>query len=493
MPVDEVQPPKEIDEIRTRLRNEKYVFITGHGNRSYIEAALYAIKDLEQTPSNCVLLSSASNWEHIEPSEVELVLIFCPFGKGDIDHAKTKAFLDILDNIQLSINDPAETFSVMIVSQTEVFQKVLVSCNRHDLLENPVKIDRPNTAESPDDIHEEDWSISTQSTDTMQSMIEMSSAYKSYYPKINPKSPAVVRVKQQMCSSKVVLLTGDDTKSLASVALSFTDSYCTGQFLIVGKIDEIMSFPVRNISLLIVEDMAGKYDYDRQRVSGWLEKFDKLLPLVNDGKLNLIVTMASDKLQRCIDDFGQQMIFSYEGIVTATEVTSVVPLVKTEPEENANSSDLQFLDSLDGKNTAITYTAQDPSTHIDHIADFLTKKWTFQGHQLLAIGLDKKTIYTIDSENDTVTALTREGFVIGVAADKDKLCLPNGITEDFAGHVYVSSFASHTVCLVIPKTRTITKLLGKEDGVMWPEDVAFCKWTNHLLVYNEGIKEFKIS
>ncbi|WAR30580.1 hypothetical protein MAR_033122 [Mya arenaria] len=629
--VDGFQPPKEINEIRTRLRNKKFVVIAGHGNSSYIEAALYAIKDLEHNPSNCVLLSSASNWEHIEPGEVELVLIKCPFGEKDFDQAKTKAFLDILDNIQMSINDTAETFSVVVVSQTEVLQKALLGCNGHELLEDPVKIYQPNTAESPDNIHE-----------------DISTSYKSSIVKMNPRSPAVLRAKQQMCSSKVVLLTGNDTNALASVALAITDSYGPNQFHIVGKIDEIMG--MHTISLLIVENMAGKYNYDQQRASDWLEKLDKLLPHVRNGKLNLIVTMASDKLQRCIADFGKHPILTYKVDVMASDVnTSMMSLVKTEPGEEVTISDRPSLETQDGKEQylttaypAITSSACNvrpgPSTYnssglvdpnrlptlqlmkeyeyeydgdsttsrglavlservlvilthsfisyryslqcVDRISKRVVQKYnlddtafdvtsinttdiavtfpnkgtigiftishlgaisfakeipvglicqgiSYSGNKFiiafgwpeiklsiidmngvvlnefklhneigsdlnLAVSPDVNTIYLCSFLGNTVTALTREGHVLGhVKIDHSKFS-GLGITTDSAGRLYVSDLFN-TLFLVSPETGTVKKLLGKQDGIGRPNCLAFCKWTNNLIIGCLGvIKEFKI-
>ncbi|WAR30574.1 hypothetical protein MAR_033116 [Mya arenaria] len=646
--VDGFQPPKEINEIRTRLRNKKFVVIAGHGNSSYIEAALYAIKDLEHNPSNCVLLTSASNWEHIEPGEVELVLIKCPFGEKDFDQAKTKAFLDILDNIQMSINDTAETFSVVVVSQTEVLQKALLGCNGHELLEDPVKIYQPNTAESPDNIHEDNCPSRTQGTETlMQSMIDMSTAYKSSITNTNPRSQAVLRAKQQMCKSKVVLLTGDDTNALTCTALAFTDFYGPNQFLVVGKSDEVMIIHTRTISLLIIEDMAGKYDYDRHRTSDWLEKLDKLLALVKDGKLNLIVTMASDKLQRCMADFGEHPILSYKVDVIASDVnTSMMSLVKTEPGEEVTISDQPSLETQNGKEQylttaypAITSNACNvrprPSTYnssgfvdpnrlptlqlmkkykydgdlnykhlavlservlvsvtyllspfcsvlqcVDRISMRVVEQYdlddlatdvtsinttdiavtfpnkgtigiftishlsaisfakeiyvglhcqgiSYSGNQFivafgslqsklsiidmngvvlnefklhnvigsypnLAVSPDENTIYLNNSSENTVTALTREGHVLGHVEIDDSVFSRLGITTDSAGRVYVCGL-SNTLLLVSPETGTVKRLLGMQGGIASPNCLAFCKWTNNLIIgCFSGIKEFKI-
>ena len=116
----------------------------------------------------------------------------------------------------------------------------------------------------------------------------------------------------------------------------------------------------------------------------------------------------------------------------------------------------------------------------------------FKDPQHLAVSPDLGTIYVTDLRNETVTALTQDGHVLGVVKDKDNLRCPRGITVDYKCRVYVCCWLLHTVCLVSPETGTVTRLLGEEDGMEMPHSVAVCDKTRRLYVGMFGSNVIKV-
>ncbi|XP_060585314.1 uncharacterized protein LOC132741209 [Ruditapes philippinarum] len=88
-------PPSEVTDIRAKLRDGHHVVVTGCNNSRYFETALAAIKGMDYNYKRCVEMQTSSDWRHIDPEDVDLVLCRDPFGRISYDESKAKAMDDI--------------------------------------------------------------------------------------------------------------------------------------------------------------------------------------------------------------------------------------------------------------------------------------------------------------------------------------------------------------------------------------------------------------
>ncbi|XP_052772983.1 uncharacterized protein LOC128211904 [Mya arenaria] len=311
-----IQPHVDCTEIKNRISTRRIAVITGYGGSHYIHTTAHAIRELNLKEELCTLITDPSDWKHINPMELQLVLFKCPFGDSEPNEEKARVMFDVMDSIKQTLLDDKCNMFVVVLSQTEVMRAAIEIIGKsHDLLEDPVTCHKENTKLDPDIIGQGiRSSVTAKGPNNISNLLELTDAYKTRLMRIDHMSPAVIEAKKQMKSSKVVLLTGKNQHDLTQVGLSLATSYNYGlsQFLIVRKSEELVNVPIKNISLLMIENLAGKYDYEKQRVSSWLEILEMLLSVVVKKQLKIVLTLESEKLTRCILDFKKEHeVFSY--------------------------------------------------------------------------------------------------------------------------------------------------------------------------------------
>ncbi|WAR30583.1 hypothetical protein MAR_033125, partial [Mya arenaria] len=149
---EDFYPPDECAEIRRRVAADRFVVITGYGKSFYLRTALYVVKELDEYKQEfCAMISDPTDWKHIEPKELKLVLFNCPFGETEPNKRKTRAMLDILNNVQLTTKDSECPLVVIVVTQWEIMQTALKSVgSHHGLLDEPVKLYKENNEQEPE-------------------------------------------------------------------------------------------------------------------------------------------------------------------------------------------------------------------------------------------------------------------------------------------------------------------------------------------------------
>ena len=81
MPADVVR--SEVEDIKTKLQHNHHVVVTAHQGGRSLETSLAAINDLSYYHERCVEMNKASEWTHIDPHDVDLVLYKCTLGLSD--------------------------------------------------------------------------------------------------------------------------------------------------------------------------------------------------------------------------------------------------------------------------------------------------------------------------------------------------------------------------------------------------------------------------
>jgi hypothetical protein len=107
-----------------------------------------------------------------------------------------------------------------------------------------------------------------------------------------------------------------------------TSAYETAQCLLLNKPNNIIYIDFKNICLVIIDEFAGKYRYDKNEVCEWYETFDHLYRAVIAGKLNVLITCEKGKLEKCINEIGRHAILDH--VVEIPLQTTVVKLEVTE-------------------------------------------------------------------------------------------------------------------------------------------------------------------
>jgi hypothetical protein len=119
------KPGACVDVIKTELRDKHHVVVTGNCNSRYLDTALYVIRDLDYDMERCVEMNSASDWRHIQPDDVDLVLCRNPFGNYVYDDNKACRMIDIFDDIlgAVEATDGENNIDFVIVTNEDCLPK----------------------------------------------------------------------------------------------------------------------------------------------------------------------------------------------------------------------------------------------------------------------------------------------------------------------------------------------------------------------------------
>jgi DNA-binding beta-propeller fold protein YncE len=93
-------------------------------------------------------------------------------------------------------------------------------------------------------------------------------------------------------------------------------------------------------------------------------------------------------------------------------------------------------------------------------------------------------LYYINRYNDTVKCCNLHGTTEWEFTDKCVITMPEGITVDNEGNVYVVVSYYSNVVVISPDGKRHRQLLSSEDGMIYPRVIEYDKCTNRLLVVN---------
>ncbi|WAR21095.1 hypothetical protein MAR_015069 [Mya arenaria] len=151
-----IQPHVDCTEIKNRISTRRIAVITGYGGSHYIHTTAHAIRELNLKEELCTLITDPSDWKHINPMELQLVLFKCPFGDSEPNEEKARVMFDVMDSIKQTLLDDKCNMFVVVLSQTEVMRAAIEIIGKsHDLLEDPVTCHKENTKLDPDIIGQE--------------------------------------------------------------------------------------------------------------------------------------------------------------------------------------------------------------------------------------------------------------------------------------------------------------------------------------------------
>ncbi|XP_053382892.1 uncharacterized protein LOC123540541 isoform X2 [Mercenaria mercenaria] len=287
-------PPSEVADIRTLLRDKHHVVVAGSFSSRYLETALFAITTMDYTEGRCVEISTSSDWRHIDPEDVDLVLLKDPFGKDYYESSKAKGIADVFNNmLQTSKEDTnAGRIDIILVTEIGILAEVRKQ-HDHDILDVFVNVFDATTEKQPADLTLEITSTFIQHYYSDLNRIQVDDAY-------------IKIAKEKFKRSKIVVLVGP--KEYGKVlAVALAASYKLSQCLLLTKPDDTLLID-SDVCLAIVDQFAGKYRFSEDQVLKWYDMFDHLQLAVEAGKLNVVITCEKEKLKGCRKIFPHPLL-----------------------------------------------------------------------------------------------------------------------------------------------------------------------------------------
>ncbi|XP_053382765.1 uncharacterized protein LOC123540354 isoform X2 [Mercenaria mercenaria] len=318
--------PSEVADIRTKLRDNHYVVVSGSYNSRYFETALAAIKGMGYNYKRSVEMHKSSDWRHIDPEDVDLVLCRNPFGSISYDENKSKSMADIFNNMKHTTKgDDDKTLDIIMVTDS----KILAECKQfhdHDILENVVKV-FDDTSET----HPADLTLECRNQDVYSAYLPVSNnlkdmtsnflkQYRISSGQVNEEILRKTRLKFK--ANKAVVLTGPKKCGKTSVAVALASSYDPSQCILLTEPNDFKTIDLRNTCLVIIDEFAGEYCYSKEDVYKWYSMFNHVYNAITAGKMNAIITCEKGKLEKCCVEISPHPLLEHR--VDMPERTTVI-------------------------------------------------------------------------------------------------------------------------------------------------------------------------
>ncbi|XP_053392246.1 uncharacterized protein LOC128554938 [Mercenaria mercenaria] len=305
----------EVSDIRTKLRDNHHVIVTGSYNSRYFETALAAIKGMDYDYKRSVEMHTSSDWRHIDPEDVDLVLCRNPFGNLSYDGDKSKSMADIFNSMMHTTKgDDNKTLDIIMVTDSAILAKCK-QFHDHNIFEDVV-----NVFDDTSETHPADLTLECRNQDV----------YSAYLPVSNNLKDMTINFLKQyrICSgqvdeeilkktrlkfkaNKAVVLTGPKKCGKTSFAVAIASSYDPSQCILLTEPNDFKTIDLQNTCLVIIDEFTGKYCYDKKDVYKWYSMFDHLYNATTAGQMNVIITCEKSKLDKCCDEVSPHPLLEH--------------------------------------------------------------------------------------------------------------------------------------------------------------------------------------
>ncbi|WAR30312.1 hypothetical protein MAR_032854 [Mya arenaria] len=300
---DDFEPPDCIAQIRDYLRQRRHVIVTGTVGQLHLQAALTAIKDVNTDVDNASAeISFASDWRHIDPSDIKFILSKNPFGDDVFDARKAFEMVDVLCQITKSAYAGELTLAIVtkkdvLVQAQEVFGK------DHDVLQNIVEPYAYTTEDNPEIIYSRNSSFHIQPfwRGTGGALQELSSCFIAQTESLPLKKSVFEEAKSTLKKERVVVLVGRNERLIRSYIKQLAEQFAPNNCLVIRN-PEDMEHLVEGSAMAVLLHISGQFAFDLSKSRRWFECFDFIHALVKSNKLRVVMTFEPSGLKSCIDE-----------------------------------------------------------------------------------------------------------------------------------------------------------------------------------------------
>ncbi|XP_053391025.1 uncharacterized protein LOC128553860 isoform X2 [Mercenaria mercenaria] len=300
---DNFSAPEKVSDIRTKLRDNHHVVVTGSYNSRYFETALAAIKGMDYDYKRSVEMHKSSDWRHIDPEDVDLVLCRNPFGNLSYDIDKSKSMADIFNSMMHTTKgDDEKTLDIIMVTDSAILAKCK-QFHDHGILEDVVKV-FDDTSET----HPADLTLECRNQDVYSAYLPVSNNLKDmtsnflkqYRISSRQVDEEILRkTRHKFKANKAIVLTGPKKCGKTSVAVAIASSYNPSQCILLTEPNDFKMIDLKNTCLVIIDEFAGEYCYSKEDVYKWYSMFNHVYNAITSGQMNAIITCEKGKLDKC--------------------------------------------------------------------------------------------------------------------------------------------------------------------------------------------------
>ncbi|XP_060580204.1 uncharacterized protein LOC132736991 [Ruditapes philippinarum] len=423
-------PPPESAKIIAEIDDNHLVVVSGYGKGLYLQAALYAINSKGYEEDDCILCSSPTDWRHIGKEDAKLVVFLHPFGKSTFDLQKAKDFHSIVDSIveTTSFSDNDDVLDVVIIMDKSILEEWKSYFN-HDMMDQPIVVYKPTTEDSPVDLIEGESNMSKVEADPhYKNLLVQSIAYNKHHRAWMADDSIRENALEGFRSKKVIVISGPRCSGKTTLALSLLTSYQDGHYLILTEPDDLSCVRFGVTCVVIIEDLGGKYSFEKSVIQKWLRKFDMLYSAVKDGKLNVIITCLTDRLLSCVHDSKHPML---ETVIELPKDCSVE--IKKESSTDGNSVVYAGISTITSSYNRVkkiqTHTIKSP----ENVTIYRTTEWCQHPDGSFLYLANIRVSSVDDDEDDSIyTSQIYKTVIIHISSDFEYQCYYNtDIEEDW--------------------------------------------------------------
>jgi hypothetical protein len=148
------------------------------------------------------------------------------------------------------------------------------------------------------------------------------------------------QARQKFKKHKAIVITGSKGGTSTRFALKLVSSlYSKEQCVILTEASDWKQVTLGKVSVIVIDEFAGKYKYNTSFVEAWLNKFDIIYAAVIKGLLNVIVTCESSFFQKVIKTISSHALLNHRVKLPNNALVNVVKEEPVSPQpENPSSS-----------------------------------------------------------------------------------------------------------------------------------------------------------
>ncbi|XP_053378770.1 uncharacterized protein LOC123526276 [Mercenaria mercenaria] len=305
----------------------------------------------------CVEIKKLDDWRHVDPEETDLVIYCEPFhDRVVIDDPRSRRELcDTFQSMQDSAKmpDKESRVDVVIVSEHSMVE-AWKEHNDMQLFEDVVELYRPTAEETPLDVEKRYKSCKRRGAgDVLGNMLAYSDAYIKQW-RTDEIDQALMDSAKEKFKKKALVITGPKGSGKTNFAVNLVSTcYEENQCVVLTETSEWKHVILGEVSVIIIDEFAGKFKYNASTTEGWLNKFDLIYAAVVQGKVNVIVTCETTRFKKVLKTYSGHALLNHRIQMPGRGTGNIT--VKEEPlSPFSDSSDTPEMDEA-----VVTYSRED--------------------------------------------------------------------------------------------------------------------------------------